>query len=91
MKGFRLYVNGNFWKNLDVRDDDIEKGYFQYHVSTKPPYVVLSVEEVPDEMAMMKRVYFKKSDLGFMIYDDELYLEEGNLYLKSKIIEKAHL
>jgi len=81
----RFYINGIFWKSLEVRGDDLRRGYVKYHFATKPPPdVAISYDEMPivDNMATMKKVYFRKSGMGFSLEDKELYFEDGNVYLK---------
>lgn len=87
MKLVRFYVNGEFWKSLEVSEKEMNSAFKEYRVATKPPE-----EAISEIMGRRKRVYFKLNSLGnFILEDDELYLEDGSLYLKEEALEEVYL
>jgi len=94
---FPFFVNGQYWKKICVSEDSIRQGRTPYHVTTKLDYHILPEDAMPSIMATMKNVVFQLVECaqlynsmiahwnqGFWLCDDNVYLEDGNLYLKPK-------
>ena len=93
---FPFFVNGVYWKKIQIDERAIKEGYFIQCVVTKPQPIFNS-DEMPDMMAHMKRVLFQLVECaeqknrmianwtqGFWVCDDELYIEDDGLYMKNK-------
>ena len=91
MKTALFYINGEMWKRLEVTDSDIKKRCKEYHVATKMPSAVCSMDEAIDmHLSVMKKVIFRlTARLTFALYDEDLYFEDGNVYLKEEEPEEV--
>lgn len=84
MREKRFYVNGEFWKKLEVSEAEMNQTVRKYAVATKPSGVRHSEEcTLLGRTCKAKQIHFVLSSLGtFAIEDDELFVEDGCLYLK---------
>ena len=88
---FPFFVNGRFWRFMDVEKSIIHKGAILISVSTRPEYsqhpaISMTMKHVPFQLAQCGE---SKHDMvahwiqGFWVVDSELELDkEGSLYLK---------
>lgn len=86
MRIMLFYVNGEYWKQLEVPAKSIDRHFFEYHVATKTPSAVCSMDEAIDmNLSVTKKVIFRLTAMEtFAIYDEEIYLEGDCLYLKEQ-------
>jgi len=86
---FPFMVNGQFWKEIEVSEEDIKKGHTVVYVIEKADIFNNSA------MTNVKRVIFQLCELaetandyvarwfvGFWITDNRLYIEDGSLYTR---------
>ena len=96
---FPFFVNGRFWKTIVIDESIIRCGRMEYAVMTHSLLSIVADSDMGDMMATMKKVTFQIVELcenkadyrahwfsGFWLCDNEVYLEEGNIYIKSKEI-----
>lgn len=92
---FPFFVNGIYWRKLAVDEQAIRQGFVLRHVTTQ--LTACSRLPGPETMAAMKKICFQLAECGeqqhgmvahwvqaFWICDEELEIEDGHLYLKSK-------
>ena len=89
---FPFFVNGEMWQMRTVGDRDIRQGYAVIHVTTRPPDLrqfethgivekkVFTLAEMGEKKGPMVANWFS----GFWLSDDDVELDEGRLFLKSK-------
>ena len=91
---FPFFVNGRFWRFMNVEKSIIYKGFVDIPVCTRPRYIY---NEQPT-MLNMKKIIFQLAECGeqkynmvahwtqgFWIVDSDLELDEQkHLYLKDK-------
>jgi hypothetical protein len=96
-KEFPFFVNGQYWKTVSVGESIIRQGHMEYAVMTELRCAVMS-DEMPAAMAKMKYVRFQLVECGeqkynmvarwhqgFWLVDDDIYIEDGNIYMKEKV------
>ncbi len=95
---FPFFVNGQYWHAASVNENIIHRGHMEFGVMSKMRCDIIPSDEMPDMMAKMKHVRFQLVECaeqkhgmvarwqqGFWLCDDEVYLEEGNIYMKEKV------
>lgn len=57
---FPFFVNGQFWQEIEVTEEDLRRGIKFYCVTTRPCFAERST---PDMMATMKKVMFQLAEV----------------------------
>jgi hypothetical protein len=93
---FPFFVNGEFWKEVEVSEDTIKQGYCVTYATTRIEKLLLDIGWNSNiTKSLCKNIVFRLAEMvetkgdytarwfsGFWVFDSSLYLEDGKLYYK---------